>query len=54
MMIQIKVGRTLKSCLLCIYTHMDLKNGQVKPHLQVLSQCPGYDRNWLPMIQILP
>ena len=38
-----KVVRTPESCLLYINTHMDLDNGQVQQHLQVLHQCPGYD-----------
>ena len=54
MMIQIQVERTLESCLLYIETLMDLDNGQVQPHLQVLRQCPGYDLKRVSMIPILP
>ena len=32
---------------------IDLYNGQVKPHLKVLRQCPWYDLKWIPMIHKL-
>ena len=47
MMIQIQVERILGSFLLFIETFLDLDNGQVQPHLQVLRQCPGYDLKWV-------
>ena len=49
MMIQIKVEHTLEVSVLYIDTHMNLDNGQVQPHLQVLRQCPVYGLKWVPM-----
>ena len=49
MMIQIKVEHTLEVSVLYIDTHMNLDNGQVQPHLQVLRQCPVYGLEWVPM-----
>ena len=53
MMIQIQVERTLESCLIYIETFIALDNGQMKPHLHILCQCPGYDLKWVPMIYLL-